>query len=69
MSHFRKTFSSKTLGRIIEIKESETAFIKPFKEMPSLSNAGQENINRINAHDLFSFYTADIIREDIIYAR
>jgi hypothetical protein len=43
--------------------------IQPFKEMPSVSSRGREKEKPITAHDLFSFYTANVIKEDIIYAR
>ena len=52
----------------IEINDN-ISNIKPFKEMPSLNDSGQDCADRMNAHDLFSLYTADIINEDIIYAR
>ena len=59
----------KALKKRVEIKDAINTHMQPFKEMPSLNNTGRENAERINAHDLFSFYTADIIKQDIIYAR
>ena len=53
----------------MEIKQAINTLIQPFKEMPSLNNTGRDNAERINAHDLFSLYTADIIKEDIVFVR
>ena len=44
-------------------------FIQPFQKMPSISNMEQQMPERINAHDLFSMYRADIINREIVYAR
>lgn len=60
----RKTLSRNTLH-----KDASNAHIQPFKEMPSINGTGLEAAGRMNAHDLFSHYTADVIREDIVYAR
>ncbi len=40
-----------------------------FKEMPSTDKSENGSPERINAHDLFSLYTADIIKEDVIFSR
>lgn len=59
----------RNLNQNNQIKDVTNAHIQPPQEIPSLYNAGQENADRINAHDLFSYYTADIIKEDTIFAR
>ncbi len=46
--------------------------ILPFTEKPSSRhfNDKEENgINEIRASDLFSFFTADIIKEEVIFTR
>ncbi len=52
-----------------QIEDAEYVYIQPFQEGPSVNIRGQESADRINAHDLFSHYTADIIKEDTIFAR
>lgn len=47
-------------------KNGQTQF---FKEMPSTDKSETGNVDRINAHDLFSLYTADIIKEDTVFFR
>lgn len=59
----------RALKKNVEIKNAINTFIMPFKEMPSVNTTGKENSDRINAHDLFSQFTADIIKEDVIFAR
>ena len=44
-------------------------FLQPFKELPSTIKMKSEKTERIKAHDLFSLYTANVIKEDIVYAR
>ncbi len=63
MKHFRKRSMSR---KTVEINAVVKDFIKPFKEMPSTN---KPTADRINAHELFSLYTADVIKEDIVYAR
>lgn len=50
-------------------REGINTFIQPFKELPSVNRTNQEDSGRINAHELFSLYTADIIKEDSIFIR
>ncbi|HQW44785.1 MAG: hypothetical protein IPP02_15990 [Chitinophagaceae bacterium] len=69
MNNFRKRLKRKALKKNVEIKQAINTLIQPFKEMPSLNNTGRDNAERINAHDLFSLYTADIIKEDIVFVR
>jgi len=69
MNTLKTSLKRKALQINGEIKDAIETFIQPFKEVPSANNTGQETAERINAHDLFSFYTADIIKEDIIFSR
>lgn len=69
MNNFRKRLKRKALRKNVQITNAINAFIQPFKELPSVIKTGQESADRINAHDLFSLYTADIIKEDVIFAR
>ncbi|HSN60733.1 MAG TPA: hypothetical protein VLR49_07350 [Ferruginibacter sp.] len=69
MNNLRKRLKRKAISKGVEIKEAINTFIQPFNEMPSLNDLGKENADRIDAHDLFSYYTADVIKEDIVYAR
>jgi len=43
--------------------------IVPFKEKPSLEISEPGKNNEMNASQLFSFFTADIIKEDIEFVR
>lgn len=53
----------------IRINDSIDSFIQPYKEKPSEYNSEQKNESQINPHDLFLFFTADIIKEDIVFTR
>lgn len=69
MNNFKIGLEKKPLTENLQLKEEANIFIMPFKEMPSTNNIEKVTADRINAHDLFSFYTADVIKEDIVYAR
>lgn len=69
MKGIRKRLKRKALRNIAGIKDAVNAFIHPFQEMPSISSTGAESPDRINEHDLFSLYTADIIRKEIVFVR
>jgi hypothetical protein len=51
------------------IKMAFNSSDRPFKQMPSKNTDGQNNADRINEHDLFSLYTADIIKEETVFIR
>ncbi len=59
----------KSSNKNIQNEGNVNSYIQPFKEMPSVNNTGQESADRIDAHDLFSYYTAEIIKEDIVFVR
>ncbi|MEP6927011.1 MAG: hypothetical protein ABI834_05210 [Ginsengibacter sp.] len=69
------TFSnSKTLGTKLNMLDNDA--ICPFSEKPSCDQVLQKdeiseiNIStRIHASDLFSLFTADIIKEEVIFIR
>jgi len=69
MKNIKIKLKRKALKNNTGIKDTLNSFIQPFKEMPSANDSGKENAGRINAHDLFSLYTADIIREETVYFR
>ena len=43
--------------------------IVPFKEKPCDNAMSQEKTNDMQATELFSFFTADIIKEDVQFVR
>jgi len=43
--------------------------IVPFKEKPSLEISEPGNKNEMNASQLFSLFTADIIKQDVEFVR
>lgn len=67
--NLRLRLKRKALKKAVQIKETISSYIQPFTEMPSVNHMGNESEDRISAHDLFSHYTADIIKEDIIFIR
>ena len=69
MRNVKMRLRRKALNKSAQVKEAINAYVQPSKEMPSVNNPEQESADRINAHDLFSYYTADIIKEDTIFAR
>jgi len=50
------------------LKDVKMDSICPFKEKPS-DEKYQEKKNKLDASELFSFFTADIIKEDIVFIR
>ena len=46
-----------------------TMSVQPFKELPPVQCSENVKDARMNAHDLFSHYTALVIGEDVIYSR
>ena len=69
MNRFMKRLKKRALKKNVEIQQAINTFILPFTEMPSFSTTRGDNEERINAHDLFSQFTADIIKEDVVFAR
>jgi hypothetical protein len=49
-------------------KKSLHSYIQPFRQMPGTGNASSES-DRMDAHDLFSQYTSEIIKEDVVFIR
>jgi hypothetical protein len=68
MENFKIRTKRKAFKNNILKKDGINSFIQPYKELPSDNKMGQDS-DRINAHDLFSHYTADIIREEVIFIR
>lgn len=69
MDNFKIRLKRKAFRSAVQIKDAENSFIQPYKELPSGNNFGQNNSDRMNPHDLFSQYIANIIREDVIFTR
>ncbi|MBK9256972.1 MAG: hypothetical protein IPM42_15935 [Saprospiraceae bacterium] len=69
MKRNKMRLKRKSVSNNGHIKGTDNMFIQPFREMPSVVKTGEGSVDRISAHDLFSFYTADIIKEDTIFAR
>ena len=63
----RKKIKRAKLTKVLKTLKIDA--IAPFKEKPSdeLSNPGKKD--EMNATQLFSFFTADIIKEDIEFVR
>ena len=69
MKFFQFSKKRESSNRDEQAENAIDTYIQPFKEMPSSSTDGRESADHLNAHDLFSLYTADIIKEDTIFAR
>lgn len=61
--------SSKAFSKKAQIKVMINKLVQPFTELPPVQNPENDNDDRINAHDLFSKFTADIIKEDTMFTR
>jgi hypothetical protein len=62
-----KKFIKKTLYS--SIGRRLRAGMKPFTERPAEDRIEAKRDNRIGAADLFSLFTADIIREEVVFTR
>lgn len=60
---------TKALRKKVQIKLMMNCPIQPFRELPPVQNFTSEIDDRMNAHDLFSKFTADIIMEDTVFTR
>lgn len=69
MNNFKVRLKKRALNKNTQVHDAPNAYMRTFKEMPSVDNTGPEHAGRINPYDLFSHYTADIIREDIVFTR
>lgn len=69
MKFFGFGIRRKSSNRNVPAENAVDTYIQPFKEMPSSRAGGEDSVDRINAHDLFSLYTADIIKEETMFAR
>ncbi len=73
-SIMRKGPASKNLQKVQSVitKPFRRESIRPFTEKPSVDPASAKPGNRndnLNAADLFSLFTADIIREEVLFTR
>lgn len=69
MKNFKLGLKRKAIHKDAYSKEAVNASVQLFKVLPSVNNKAQVNVDRIDAHDLFSHYTADIIKEETIFFR
>ena len=68
MNYLKAKLKRRSLHKsIVKWKDALNSYIQPFKQMPSIHDMG--SADRITAHELFSHYTADIIKEDVIFTR
>jgi len=57
-------------GKLMKVlKTLKIDAIVPFKEKPSLDISEPDKKEEMNASQLFSFFTADIIKEDLEFVR
>lgn len=71
ISRLKRKFFTKAID---PIKDTMNAYIQPFMQKPSsnlfgIGSVDNTNEESINAHELFSHYTADIIKEEIVFTR
>jgi hypothetical protein len=69
MNNLKTNITGKASQGNIRTNASIDTFIQPYKEKPSKNISEQKNESQINPHDLFLFFTADIIKEDIVFTR
>ena len=69
MKNFERGLKRKSLNEDAHNKDVVNAATQPFNEGFSVNNRAQANADRIDAHSLFSYYTADIIKEETIFIR
>ena len=52
------------------LKQLKTNGILPYKERPAVQNNEKDKTSdKLGATDLFSLFTADIIKEDVVFTR
>jgi hypothetical protein len=69
MNPIKTRFKKRFIMRSSQAEDTVNGYIQPFKQMPCVGDKTPECVARINAHDLFSHYTVEIIKEDVVYAR
>lgn len=62
-------FTIKSTNETSQFEGTNKTLSQPFNEFPTPSVVPNGNEDRINAHELFSFYTADVIREENVFVR
>jgi hypothetical protein len=62
---------SPLIDKTINVIKATRAAIMPFTELPDDERAGTNTSpeKKINAAELFSFFTADIIKEEVVFTR
>jgi hypothetical protein len=69
MKNFKQGLKVKASNKEVQNKGVVNTSTQTFKEASSANNEGQLNADRIDAHSLFSHYTADIMKEETIFIR
>lgn len=68
MKNFKVNLKMKAFYADKSTKKDLNTLSRTFDDITPI-NIVDENTVRLNAHDLFSLHTADIINEDVIFAR
>lgn len=69
MRNIKMRLRRKAVNKSVPSKDTINTYIQSSKEVPLVNNPGQASADRIDAHDLFSHYTADIIKENTVFFR
>ena len=70
MKNFERGLKRKVLNEDAYNEDVANAPTQPFKKASLMNNEAQHlHTDRIDAHRLFSYYTADIIKEETIFTR
>lgn len=69
MPGYQVRLKRKALKKSVHPRDALNTYMQPFKEMPSVNHIDEGGPDQISAHDLFSHYTADIIKKDTIFNR
>ena len=69
MKNFERGLKREASNKNAYNKNIVNASTQSFIEDSSVNNRAQVNADRIDAHSLFSYYTADIIKEETVFIR
>ena len=69
MNNFSEKYNRSTPNNVAQISDAINTTILPFEETPATDKADKVEGKRLDAHELFSLYTANVINDEIIYAR
>jgi hypothetical protein len=66
LKHFKKR---SVIKHFHHLKTTVHSYTQPLTQAPPIGLSDDESIDRLNGHDLFSHYTADIIKENTVFTR